>query len=172
MGDPEKTKAYMKAYYLAHREQMSAYSKAYYWSHPEERRAYANDYRSKHRDKYIKACRVNRADNLEERRAYDRDYLQKNWAKLRPRKRINRWSSKYGLSKEGFDSLLKKQGGVCAVCQKANWNSRGPQVDHNHITGRVRGILCNRCNASLGMAGDDIRIVRLMVKYLKSSEEN
>lgn len=63
-----------------------------------------------------------------------------------------RW--KYDLSLEEFDDLLASQGGACAICRSANWEQIGlagrALVDHDHETGRVRGLLCNSCNSRLG----------------------
>lgn len=73
---------------------------------------------------------------------------------------------KYGMSQKTFEALLNKQGGVCAICEKADFNGRLPAVDHDHVTGKVRGILCNPCNAALGMIRDDPKIAQSMMNYL------
>lgn len=84
------------------------------------------------------------------------------WAARHPEKhartvRTNRLR-RYGLTPDGFDALLAKQGGCCA-----NLECRAPSsgivgrsfaVDHDHDTGLVRGLLCNTCNVALGMLGD------------------
>jgi hypothetical protein len=70
---------------------------------------------------------------------------------------------KYGITAEEFDALLEEQGGHCALCPALE----DLCVDHNHTTGRVRGILCRNCNAALGQFRDDIDRVRAAVKYLE-----
>jgi hypothetical protein len=57
--------------------------------------------------------------------------------------------SQYGLDGWTFQELLRSQGGVCAVCRKAllfQPEVRPPSIDHDHATGKVRGILCQSCN--------------------------
>ena len=60
---------------------------------------------------------------------------------------------KYGLSIDDYDALVEKQNGLCAICgQPPTPTSRGASllvVDHDHETGRVRGLLCNLCNPAL-----------------------
>lgn len=54
----------------------------------------------------------------------------------------------YGLSIPEYWAHMRRQGGVCALCERDF--SRTPHVDHDHTTGRVRGILCSECNHQLG----------------------
>lgn len=62
----------------------------------------------------------------------------------------------YGMEPGAYDKLFKEQGGVCGICRKPEGETnRGVlkvlQVDHNHNTGRVRGLLCGRCNRTVGL---------------------
>lgn len=91
------------------------------------------------------------------------------------------WPSKlkrlYGITVDQYESILKSQGGVCAICQSKSSYSRGykkisPEktkfsVDHCHATGKVRGLLCSRCNRALGLIGDSIESALRMSEYLK-----
>jgi Recombination endonuclease VII len=64
---------------------------------------------------------------------------------------------RYGIGAAEFDDLVRGQGGVCPICNEAD----PEHVDHDHLTGRVRGILCFNCNGGLGQFGDDTeRLVR------------
>lgn len=77
---------------------------------------------------------------------------------------------KYGLTPESYDALHAAQGGVCAVCRQAetSTNQYGPlnlSVDHCHRTGKVRGLLCARCNRSLGLLGDDSERIYALARY-------
>jgi Recombination endonuclease VII len=71
--------------------------------------------------------------------------------------------SKYGITLEERQSMVDAQGGICAIC-KAKLKS--PYVDHDHDTGLIRGILCNRCNRALGMFEDDRSVLLNAVAYL------
>jgi predicted nucleic acid-binding Zn ribbon protein len=72
----------------------------------------------------------------------------------------------YGLTREQLDELLA-QHRVCAVCETDDWGPKGPQVDHDHASGRVRGILCYRCNVGLGFFADDVERLRAAIEYLE-----
>lgn len=74
--------------------------------------------------------------------------------------------SNYGITKEEYEAMLSKQGGVCAVCGNTNRDGRMLSVDHDHTSGKIRELLCQYCNASLGMARDDIGILEKLRLYL------
>lgn len=71
----------------------------------------------------------------------------------------------YGLTKQELDLLLA-QHEMCAICKTDAWGKKGPQVDHDHATGRVRGILCSNCNNGLGRFADDPVRLRAAADYL------
>ena len=74
---------------------------------------------------------------------------------------------KYGLTLEGFEALLASQGGGCAICGKADADN----VDHDHETGQVRGILCWNCNIAIGQFEDDADRVVAAAAYLDRDDE-
>lgn len=80
---------------------------------------------------------------------------------------------RYGLTKDQFIALYEEQQGLCDGCGqmppgggKGNANNR-LFVDHNHKTGEVRGLLCQGCNASVGLAKDSPEVLRKLAKYLE-----
>jgi hypothetical protein len=73
-----------------------------------------------------------------------------------------------GVSEEAYASMLEAQGGVCAICGKPETSKRGSlSIDHDHATGRVRGLLCHACNIGLGNFRDTEAILRGAIEYLK-----
>jgi hypothetical protein len=79
---------------------------------------------------------------------------------------------RYGITSDEYDQLLVDQGGVCAVCglpETSNFKSR-LSVDHNHETGRVRGLLCNTCNRALGLLRDNPEVLRNAASYLENAD--
>ena len=83
-------------------------------------------------------------------------------------------ASNYNLTLNEYNNLVELQNGTCAICGKvetmANQFGLCPlSVDHNHSTGKVRGLLCSRCNLILGNAKDDIEVLENAIKYLKDS---
>ena len=74
---------------------------------------------------------------------------------------------KYGLTDAAFKALLSSQGSKCAVCRdEISEGSFRCHVDHDHDTGAVRGILCNKCNAGIGMLQESADVVRAALEYL------
>lgn len=80
--------------------------------------------------------------------------------------------ARYGLSQADYDALLSEQGGACAICAGLDPRSRYGKfhVDHCHQTGKVRGLLCGRCNGLLGKMGDTLGGVARFVAYLQQAE--
>lgn len=74
---------------------------------------------------------------------------------------------KYNLTVEEYKALLAKQGNCCAICKKGS--KRGLHIDHDHLTGEVRALLCSPCNSGLGMFKDDIRLLAQAIVYLEDN---
>lgn len=70
----------------------------------------------------------------------------------------------YGLTDGAYNEMLTKQGGLCAVC---SIHMPHPQVDHNHLTGKVRALLCKLCNMGLGSFHDSPTRLRTAALYLE-----
>lgn len=75
----------------------------------------------------------------------------------------------YGLTQEDFESMKLAQGNKCAICGSTDWGRPSPSIDHDHKTGKVRGLLCNRCNRALGLAEDSPLLLIKMAKYLRNN---
>lgn len=69
---------------------------------------------------------------------------------------------RYGITLEEFDEMVARQGGLCAICREAP----ATDVDHDHTSGRARGILCEPCNGTIGLFHDDPAIIRRAIAYL------
>jgi hypothetical protein len=74
---------------------------------------------------------------------------------------------KYGLTLEAFDQLLASQGGGCAICGRPDADN----VDHDHETGHVRGILCFPCNVAIGLVHEDGERLLAAASYLSRDDE-
>ena len=87
-------------------------------------------------------------------------------------KEAARWRTrrrKYGLSKAQFDELWSAQAGACGICSRG-LDVDATHVDHDHVTGSVRGLLCFTCNMAIGKFGDSIPVLRAAIDYLLRSE--
>ncbi|OFW52614.1 MAG: hypothetical protein A2146_03735 [Actinobacteria bacterium RBG_16_67_10] len=75
----------------------------------------------------------------------------------------------YGIKPAEFDALLDSQGGRCAICRTETAGGKGGwHVDHDHATGRIRGLLCHGCNIALGYFRDDPDRLRAAMAYLET----
>ena len=77
---------------------------------------------------------------------------------------------RFGLSVEQYDLMLQQQNGVCAICKQLETGKTiNLCVDHCHKTGKVRGLLCGKCNKALGLIGDNLETLTnagiYLVKY-------
>lgn len=88
-----------------------------------------------------------RADNKEKRKILSRRWYVANREKLK-RDRLARC---YSLSAEQWNTLLILQAGRCAACDAPLTKKLEPVVDHCHLTGKIRGLLCTGCNTTLGL---------------------
>lgn len=110
-----------------------------------------------------------RAENAEKHRQTVRDYRQRN-----PRNPAEGRLRYYGLTEERFIELIAEQGGRCPIClialdRAATSGPRVPCVDHDHETGKVRGVICRPCNTGLGMFRDEIPTLLRAADYLIGS---
>lgn len=135
-----------KEYYEAHKEEIREKMKKRYLLKREQYLEYARKYRKKYPDR-IKERRL-RA------KAKERDYaLRKN----------------YGISLETYLKIRKQQNYHCALCPNDN-QGKALSVDHDHKTGKVRGLLCRNCNLGLGYFRDETTLLFEAIKYLKRND--
>lgn len=126
------------SYYHKNKERLKAYGKAHYLKNRDSRLKYANEYR-----------------------------------RAKPEVKRKSVLSKYGITPEEYERLFLAQGGVCAVCfeketAKRNGVVRRLAVDHDHTTGKVRGLLCSWCNLAIGYLRDDALRAHSVMVYLES----
>lgn len=119
------------------------------WATPERRRAYGRAYREK---------------NRVQRREYARRYAAEN----KERFLGYRLKRHFGITVEDYRAMFEKQGGVCAICGAPPPNKRGFHVDHDHKTGKIRGLLCHHCNVGIGNLRDSIDMLRKALAYLEA----
>lgn len=74
---------------------------------------------------------------------------------------------RYGITIDEYDTLHEQQDGVCAICNQPPPDGQRLVVDHCHDTGRIRGLLCSRCNTAIGFLGDDPCLVATAASYLE-----
>jgi hypothetical protein len=119
---------------------------------PEKRNAYLSQYREKNRER----LRAYAAAWRREQRAKDPER-----ARAAQRKRRD-----YGVNRARYDAMVEAQGGRCAICKTPNPKRKWWCVDYDHETGRVRGLLCHRCNLMLGNMEDNVEWLLSAAAYL------
>lgn len=82
--------------------------------------------------------------------------------------------SRFNMTLEDYDAMFDKQCGRCKICGSFETRTQDGRitrlaVDHDHKTGRIRGLLCSSCNKALGFVKDDVVILDRMKKYLKTT---
>src|SRR3990167_9624149 len=123
---------------------------------PEKVKANRLRYYNKNKERINAAAKIWRAANPEKHKQY------KDVEKTRHFFYIHR----YGISLETYNAFLKDQGGVCAIClqEETSCNSQGVVaslcVDHCHVSGRIRGLLCRNCNSGLGKLRDSKEVLQ------------
>lgn len=75
----------------------------------------------------------------------------------------------YSMEVHDWAALYNNQNGKCAACAKPLGFDKQTHVDHDHATGRVRGLLCQGCNAALGQVGESAVALRGLLKYLEEA---
>ncbi len=78
---------------------------------------------------------------------------------------------KYGIPLEQYEEMLETQGGVCAICKKPRPDERTLHVDHDHVTGKIRGLPCFRCNNALGDFEEEYDLFVSAAEYLDRDDE-
>jgi hypothetical protein len=145
-----KKRASSLAYYRANASAINAERRAERAADPERARARERAHRA--------------ADPLAAR-ARDKRYAQRHPDKIQlKRQRIR--LRQYGLTPETFAALIAAQNNCCAICENPLPKGLHRHIDHCHKTGRVRGVLCQRCNVLLGFALENPRTLERAVAYL------
>ena len=78
-----------------------------------------------------------------------------------------RRKSQFGITQEEYDAMREAQGYVCVICKKECRTGRNLAVDHDHTTGKIRGLLCQACNQGLGHFFDNTGFLERAVLYLQ-----
>jgi Recombination endonuclease VII len=111
---------------------------------------------------YCKTCATSKARKWHKDNTDNDEYKQA--------KRNSYFKTKYNLTLEERISLLREQEGACAICSTPlNPFGTHTHTDHDHRTGKVRGILCTNCNRGLGHFKDNIKFLESAMNYLQGN---
>lgn len=139
-----KNKAKAKKYRIEHKDELKFSSEEWYRRH----KGYNKKWRAKNKG-YMKKWRAKNKDAC-------RRYSQKTWL------------TKHRLTEELYQKMSSEQKDCCAICAAHKDNvSRGLHIDHDHKTGKVRGLLCMNCNTAIGKFRDDTLLLERALDYVK-----
>ena len=120
------------------------------------------------RDAYIKKAQEWKRKNPERHRESERRRRRRRDSRQIRIERDQYLRRAYGLTLEEFDFLIAAQAGECAICAKVDGERL--HVDHDHATGRVRGLLCGNCNRAMGLFHEDARRFEAAGSYLRTPQ--
>ncbi len=161
------------AHYHANKTAINERRRRQHAANPSIRNRHTSNWRKRHPEKYRETRRKWRAKNPEKvkagRAAWARRYPERCYAGQKRRQLIKT----YGLTIQQFEALLKKQNHQCAICGATKANSRGHKlyVDHNHVTGAVRGLLCGKCNSAIGYFSECSATLIKAAEYVSDAAE-
>lgn len=127
-------------------------------------RAIRRAWYERNREKAIADVKRWQAGNRERHLATQR--VRRSRPEVKRRERAGYLKRTFGITLDEYDALLAAQGGGCAICNRPPNETISLHVDHDHTTGRTRGILCVRCNNALGLLQEDARLFAAAVTYL------
>lgn len=111
-------------------------------------------------------------ENPERTKELSRNYYLRNKDSHNKRSSENRLIRTLGITQEEYDDIMKEHDGRCDICHTTE--PGGPHkkfnLDHDHSTGKLRGILCRRCNTSLGQFEDSVTLMKKAISYLEYHE--
>lgn len=127
-------------------------------------RQYQKDWYQKNRDAVLARSKEWGKKNKSKRVAATRAWQERN-----PDAKLNAWLRRcYGISLEEYRAMEQAQGGVCKICKGPPCGkAKRLSVDHCHRTGKIRGLLCSKCNTMIGLADDDPTVLDRATAYLK-----
>lgn len=137
------------------KEQISEKNRKYHAEHREEISLRKKQWAIDNPEKVNKHQR----ENPEWHREYIREYRRLNPEKTAAYAR----KRNYGVTQEWFETKLKEQDNKCAICFN---ELTKPKVDHNHVTGQPRDLLCHSCNVCIGFAHEDVTRLANAIQYL------
>lgn len=147
-------------------------SLSWYHRNKEKVALYKKEHYSNNVDKYRNAAKKyaksdTRKNYLERTKEQRKEYNKKRWLKV---KDLKPHLSIYGLTLVDYNKMLLLQDNSCLGCKKSASDFSKPLcVDHDHITKKVRGLLCDNCNKALGLLKDDPTILFNLINYLKNA---
>ena len=104
----------------------------------------------------------------EQARIHGHAHYLKNRERYIKKQRSRRFAF-YGITEAEYETMVSEQSGLCRLCGGKPNGKGALHIDHDHSTGKVRGLLCHSCNTGLGSFKDNPELMALAIKYLKGN---
>jgi hypothetical protein len=145
--------------------QRAEYARKWRRKNPEKASKQSKLYRIRNKEKIKISNKKYREENNEYLQKINKEWYNENKEKVRD-VQLNRT---FGITLEEYNELLNKQNGVCSICgDPPTIDQKKFSIDHDHITGKIRGILCRGCNVGIGHFKDDPELLRKAINYIKN----
>jgi prolyl oligopeptidase PreP (S9A serine peptidase family) len=123
-----------------------------------------------HRTEKIKSSADYYKTHKKDMTEYKRNYREANKINSRISNRKQHIMYTYGITLEEYNQLFLEQKGKCAICGRHQSElKRTMSIDHDHETGKIRGLLCQKCNVGIGSLNDDIDLLNKGIQYLSQN---
>ena len=160
----EKQRQHDREYYHKNKEHIKARRKKYREANNDKDRLRAEKYYQDNRDHVLERQKTYYQNNKEKIIERSKKYLSSH----KNEKRNGDLRRKFGTSLDYYNELYEKQHGLCAICgKKETREGYILAVDHDHVTGKIRGLLCNNCNTGIGLLQDSYDILISASEYIK-----
>jgi hypothetical protein len=149
-------------------EQILAVNRRSYEKNKTKNKVTQAAWRAANKEKIRRDNREYREANRERLKAYHAEWKKDNRRKMRNSHLLRM----FGITVEDFERMANAQGGVCAICRRPQRakNKRNLCVDHDHTSGRVRGLLCSQCNKAIGLFGESPEVLSRAIDYLGGTD--
>lgn len=157
----------MRQYRKNNLEKMREYDKQHYEDNHEKKLENQERYREKNRREIRERANKCYEEHPEKAKGYCKKYYKNNSEKVKQAVRKRKLKHRYNLSPEDWLVMWEGQDGKCVICGKNFTRSSDANVDHNHKTGKTRGLLCGGCNRGIGHFNDNSEIMMKAIEYLR-----
>ena len=169
---------YGRNWYIEHRDEQLLKMKAWREANPEKMKAAHQRWNATHKEQNAQTHREYRQKNQDRVRGWKDDWYEKHPERKKSIDRNTYFKRKYGITLEEYERMKQERNNKCDICgnecNKTSVNGKRiePCVDHNHKTNELRGMLCSRCNRTLGLVGEEERLLTKMIAYLTRGSGN
>ena len=124
------------------------------------------------KDYYIRKNRPNGKGRLSECKECMKSRVMNRYNKDPDLVNDKRAAKLYGITLEQVQEMREQSGGVCGICNReGKHHHKRLVIDHDHKTGKVRGLICSSCNSMIGWCGEDTQTLQNLIEYLNRNKD-